>query len=137
MRKKNYSRMARMIMDNVHAVVGGERKDVRMKTYYALELCVKEHKTLGLLLWLICQPLDLLLQGRTEEGILDLLLVFAAVEQAIKDRGRWHTAFPLTMQPEVPWAQVMRTEARTGPNQTFSRMLDESWGAAVASWRRD
>ena len=98
-----------------------------------------DHRTLGMLLYLVGQIVQDLLGGQSDEALCDALLLVASLEQCILDSGKWHTAYPLTLAPDVPWSHVMRKPTKLGGSaveRQFSRSVPESWIQAITKHRK-
>ena len=137
---KRPKRVRRLLVRRMSGLLGVKPSEFRSRSYLETFACMKDHKTLAMLEWMIGGCLDSFASGKHDQGMAELLLLFVSIEQVCIDGGKWHNGFLLSCSREVPWGLLLREEtpqAASGEKRKWSAAIPEGWIAAISGWRKD
>lgn len=137
-RRKYPRQTTALILKTAANEIGVGRPEFKFRRFVKEAIAAKDHRTFGLMAWLVSGPLDLLVAGDTDGGTADLALLLAALHQCIIDEGKWANSWPLTGAPDLPWSYMDRKESSAvGDEKCFSPMIPREWVSAISSYRKD
>jgi len=84
----------------------------------------------------LASVLDLMRHRQWEHAEAQALLLLAAIEQSLIDRGRWQTAWLMTHLSEPPWHRISHPMA-DDQLRPYAKLLDPTWAAAAAGYAKD